>query len=133
MSRSPRPKAFGCLGQHGAGRRFPTPLRITPPLESQRMLLANRIQTAFTEEGQEIPLNGGGVIPINRATWTSGQFGSQFGDGLQCGCFNEVSRSGQPQPFAIARCVKPLNAAQAASIRLRCAVVLRRQPPASNR
>ena len=72
------------------------------------MLLANRIQTAFTEEGQEIPLKGGGVIPINPATSTSGQFGSQFGDGLQCGCFDEVSLSGQPQPFARASFVKPL-------------------------
>jgi hypothetical protein len=64
---------------------------ITPPLELNNILLANRIQAAFAKEGQEITFNGGGVISINSATSSSGQFGSQFGDGLYCGCFEEVS------------------------------------------
>jgi hypothetical protein len=66
-------------------------LLITPSLKLHDMLLAYCVQTAFTKKRQQVPFNGGGVVSINPATSTRGQFGSQLGDGLECRCFEEVS------------------------------------------
>jgi len=84
-------------------------LLITPSLELHHMLLAYCVQTTFTKEGQEIPFNGGSVVAIDPATSTSGQFCSQLGYGLHCGCFEEVSLGRKPESLAITRLIKPLT------------------------